>query len=60
MAKSDGPARELVADGGVDEGFREGVARAADSDAIDSFDEIDDAVRKIDDLDGEANVRGGG
>jgi hypothetical protein len=57
LAKSDGPARELVTDGGVDEGFRKGVARAADSEAIDSFDQIDDAVRKIEDLDGPANRR---
>ncbi|WP_181686657.1 hypothetical protein [Halorhabdus salina] len=57
MAKSDGPARRVMTDGGVDMDFRESIARAADSDATDSFDEIDDAVRKIDDLDGEANVR---
>ncbi|WP_181686656.1 hypothetical protein [Halorhabdus salina] len=54
LAKSHGPARELVADGEKEIGFRKGVARAADSDAIDSFDEIDDAVRKIDELDIEA------
>jgi len=57
LAKSDGPARKLVADGGVAEGFRIGIARAADSEAIDSFDQIDDAVRKIEELDGPANRR---
>jgi len=55
LAKSDGPARRVAADGGVDNGFRIGIARAADSGAIDSFDQIDDAVRKIEDLDGPAN-----
>ena len=57
MAKSDGPARRVAADGGVDNGFRIGIARAADSKAVDSFDQIDDAVRKIEDLDGPANRR---
>ncbi|QSG07525.1 hypothetical protein HSR122_0103 [Halapricum desulfuricans] len=57
LAKSDGPARRVAADGGVDNGFRIGIARAADSEAIDSFDQIDDAVRKIDELDGPANRR---
>jgi hypothetical protein len=57
LANSGGPARRVMTDGGVDTSFREAVADAANSDAIDSFDQLDDAVRKIDDLDGEANLR---
>ncbi|QSG07522.1 hypothetical protein [Halapricum desulfuricans] len=51
----DAATARLAADGGAD--FRRGVYRAADSEAIDSFDQIDDAVRKIDELDGPANRR---
>ena len=51
----DAETARLAADGGAD--FRRGVYRAADSEAIDSFDQIDNAVRKIENLDGPANHR---
>jgi hypothetical protein len=45
----------IVADGG--ETFRESVYRAADSDAIGFYKQLDRAVRKIDDLDGARKAR---
>lgn len=45
----------LVADGGVD--FRRAVYRAADSDALDSYAQLDRAIKTIDDLDGTAKIR---
>ncbi|CCQ33767.1 Calcium-binding protein [Halorhabdus tiamatea SARL4B] len=52
MAKSDGPARRAMTDGGETIDFQTAVARAADSDAIDSFEQLDRAVRRLDELDG--------
>ncbi|AWB26348.1 hypothetical protein [Halococcoides cellulosivorans] len=50
LAKSDGPARRLIADGWTDRDFRTAVARAADSDDIDSYKQLDRAVQEIDSL----------
>ncbi|TYL39486.1 VWA domain-containing protein [Natronococcus pandeyae] len=45
----------VLADGGTT--FREGVYKAADSDAVTSYRQIDRAVKRIDGLDGAANTR---
>ena len=49
----------IVADGSgdVDEAFRRGVYRAADDDAIDSYSQLDRAVRQVDELDGAQQRR---
>ncbi|WP_159076951.1 hypothetical protein [Halococcoides cellulosivorans] len=57
LAKSDGPAKELVTDGGTDIDYRTAVARAADSDEIDSYKQLDRAVQKVESLDGAQNRR---
>jgi len=56
-AKSDGAALKALTNSDVDSGFRKTITRAADSDALDSFDQLDRVVRKVDEMDGRANRR---
>ncbi|MEF8880935.1 MAG: hypothetical protein V5A34_00230 [Halapricum sp.] len=51
----DSRTARLVADGGTD--FQRAVYRAADSDAIDSYQQLHRGVTRIDELDGAAKTR---
>ncbi|SFR97753.1 hypothetical protein SAMN05216559_1908 [Halomicrobium zhouii] len=55
LANADDDTVRILADGSgdVDHSFRRAVARAADSNAIDSYAQLDRAVRRFDDLDGD-------
>ena len=57
LRRTDPDTQDILADGSgeLDESFDRAVARAADGDTVDSYDQIDNAVRKIDELDGAAN-----
>ncbi|WP_226023710.1 hypothetical protein [Halomicrobium salinisoli] len=59
MANAKGQTVRVALDGSgdVDESFRRALARAADSDAVDSYAQLDRAVRKIDELEGERKRR---
>ena len=58
-ATADAGTVRVIADGSgsVDDSFDRAVARAANGDTIESYDQLDRAVRKIDDLDGTQQRR---
>jgi hypothetical protein len=59
VTNADGETLRILADGSgsIDQSYRRGVARAADGDSIDSYKQLDRAVRKVDDLDGTQQRR---
>ena len=58
-ATADAGTVRVIADGSgsVDDSFDRAVARAANGDTIESYDQLDSAVRKIDDLEGSRQTR---